>query len=196
MISYRIRIKYALVFLVLSCLSNLALSQNESNLNSNMDSQKRWFTGGNLGFQFGDQTFIDVSPLVGYKITEKLSVGLSGTYKYFKYKNFYSNPQNSTTYDYTSNIFGGSVFGRYFFFQELFGQTEFEYLNYNHDNYDASGVKFKESSSITSLFVGGGYRQYISDNAAFDLIVLWNLNETIDSPYQNPVIRIGFNMGF
>ncbi len=196
MLKHTLSSKYILILFVLLTVSTFIQAQDKFQQNRSSTIENRWFTGGNLGFQFGDQTFIDVSPLLGYKITENISAGISATYKYFKYNKFYYDPTYNKWYDYTSNVFGGSIFGRYFFMEELFGQAEYEFLHFKHDNYDASGVKFMESSDVSSLFLGGGYRQYVSDNASFDLIVLWNLNESLESPYQNPVIRIGFNLGF
>lgn len=51
----------------------------------------RIFFGGDLGLQFGNLTYIDVSPLVGYKITDKLHAGIGPTYIYYKYKDAYLN---------------------------------------------------------------------------------------------------------
>ena len=54
----------------------------------------------------------------------------------------------------------------------------------------------KDMRQFNSFLVGGGYRQQIGGNAAMNLMVLWNLNDTYDSPYTNPIIRIGFSAGF
>ena len=40
-----------------------------------------WF-GGGIGFGFGDVDYVEVSPIVGYSATEKLSVGGGITYRY------------------------------------------------------------------------------------------------------------------
>ncbi len=82
----------------------------------------RVYTGGGIGLQFGSQTFVNISPLVGYRLTEKLSVGLSATYIYYRYKN--PNP----AFTYSSNIYGGSVFSRYLIFENLFAHVEYEVL--------------------------------------------------------------------
>jgi hypothetical protein len=45
------------------------------------------------------------------------------------------------------------------------------------------------------VLLGGGYRQWIGNKAFMTLMILWNVNEQLYSPYQNPVIRIGFGAG-
>ncbi len=52
-----------------------------------------------------------------------------------------------------------------------------------------------EMQQFNSFFVGGGYLQRIGGNSGMYFLVLWNLNDTPNSPYTNPVIRIGFNIG-
>jgi hypothetical protein len=43
--------------------------------------------------------------------------------------------------------------------------------------------------------VGGGIKQEIGVNSFLTLMLLYNLNETVNSPYSNPVIRVGFAVG-
>ncbi len=146
----------------------------------------RVYTGGGIGLQFGSQTFVNISPLVGYRLTEKLSVGLSATYIYYRYKN--PNP----AFSYSSNIYGGSVFSRYLIFENLFAHVEYEVLRLEaRDNVS----RLLGTKDVTSILVGGGYRQMLGDRSSINLILLYNLNETTYSPYQNPIIRISFGIG-
>jgi hypothetical protein len=48
---------------------------------------------------------------------------------------------------------------------------------------------------FNSFFVGGGYNQRIGGNTAMYIMILWNLNDTPNSPYVNPIIRVGFSAG-
>ncbi len=151
----------------------------------------RFFFGGSLGLQFGSATYIDVSPLVGYKITEKLHAGLGVTYIYYKVKDSYYN------YSYETSIYGGRVFGRYYILDNLFAHTEFEVLNMEVPSEIGGTGNFDYvRDNITSLMVGGGYAQPIGSNAALTLMILWNLTEEQYSPYQNPIFRLGFSAGF
>jgi len=143
-----------------------------------------------LGLQFGNVTLVDISPLIGYKIYPRIGIGISPTYKYYAYKYDYG----TYSVDEKSNVFGGSIFGRVIIYQNIFGHAEYEYLFYKiKDQQYASQTISKDFQSV---LVGAGYREAISENAYMYLLVLWNLNETIDSPYNNPVIRAGFSIGF
>ncbi|MCK9616624.1 MAG: hypothetical protein M0R21_02200 [Lentimicrobiaceae bacterium] len=157
----------------------------------------RWFTGGNIGFQFGDQTFIDISPLCGYKVIENFHAGISATYKYYQYKKAFYDPYRAKWLSYTGNIIGGSVFARYFVIPEVFANLEYEMLWLSFDDFYDNGntiSKARETRYVPSLLAGGGYRQYISDKTSFDIVVLWNFLESQYSPYDNPIIRIGFSV--
>ncbi len=151
----------------------------------------RFFFGGSLGLQFGSATYIDVSPLVGYKITEKFHAGVGVTYIYYKVKDSYYN------YAYETSIYGGRVFSRYYFLENLFGHAEFEVLNMDVPREISGSGNFDYvRDNITSVMVGGGYAQPIGTNAALMLMILWNLTEEQYSPYQNPIFRVGFSAGF
>lgn len=139
------------------------------------------FFGGNLGLQFGTVTFADVSPLVGYRFNDKISAGIGATYQYYHYKDKY--------YDFETDVYGGRVFGRYNFTDYLFGHAEYEYLNLETFDFKRRRV------DVVSLMAGAGYIQRISDRAGIVAMVLYNFTESVYTPYQNPIFRVGFVVG-
>lgn len=160
----------------------------------------RIFYGGNFGLQFGDITLVDVSPMVGYRLTDKIAAGVSFSYKYYHYKNFFYNPYSYSFADMTSNIYGASIFGRYYFVENLFAQAEYEYLIYSFDNYrlNSTGGSFDkttETVDVPGFFLGGGYRQPIGGKVYFSIMILYNVMESQYSPYSNPIIRAGVSVG-
>jgi hypothetical protein len=170
--------------LLITTFSSPALAQDEPKT----PFKDRIFFGGNLGLQFGNLTYIDVSPLVGYKITDKLHAGIGATYIYYKYKDAYLK--------YETSIYGGRVFGRYYIMDNLFTHAEYEMLNLEVPETVTGGNYELVRDNISSVLVGGGYAQEIGANASLVLMLLWNLTEEQYSPYQNPIIRIGINAGF
>ena len=139
------------------------------------------FIGGNVGLQFGRETFVDVSPLVGYKFTDKISAGIGATYQYYSLKDRY--------YNFETNIYGGRVFGRYNFTEYLFGHVEYEYLNLEAFDF------YRRRVDVVSIMAGAGYIQHISDRSGIMAMVLYNFTESAYTPYTNPIFRVGFVIG-
>lgn len=154
-------------------------NQSSKNFTDNL------FFGGNFGLQFGSQTYIELAPLIGYKITERLSAGLGLKYIYYKIKDNYS------TLNYSTNSYGGGPFARFTLFEGLFLHGEYEILNLEVPDLYNNLIR----ENITSVFLGGGYRQMIGDRSSIDFLLLYNINDNRNSPYVNPVIRIGFGFG-
>jgi len=159
---------------------------------------RRVSVGGWLSFQFGNITGISVSPEVKVRTVNQLYAGVGFLYQYTLYKDWYMDPNTNQWVNVSSNILGGRVFLRYYlsgildnFLGNIFAHTEYEYMNYlwHSDNSPDQIVE------INSIFVGGGYKQPISKNAFFDFLILFNLNDTPNSPYTNPVFRFGFGIG-
>lgn len=73
--------KTQIIFLLL-IISSLAAAQNSNN--DDLGLTNRVFFGGNFGLQFGTITNIEVSPLVGYRVTRDFSIGTGITYIYLK----------------------------------------------------------------------------------------------------------------
>ena len=146
------------------------------------------YFGGNFGLQFGNQTLVNVNPIVGYRITEKLSAGVSATYIYYHFKDPYY------SIDYTSNIYGGSIFTRYFVLENIFAHVEGEVLNLEVPQYFNNSYSYVRDN-VFGFYVGGGLRQPMGERSSLNILLLYNLNEDVNSPYQNPIIRIGFGFG-
>ena len=152
--------------------------------NDELNLRERLYFGGNFGLQLGSVTMIDLSPLVGYKFTEKFSAGVGITYKYFNDSRH--NPSIST------NIYGGSIFSRYFILDNVFAHAEFENTNLE-TKFDVLNMHPNQDRFwIQSVFIGAGYIQRFNENSGAYILLLWNLNESSNSIYQNPVIRVGF----
>jgi hypothetical protein len=159
----------------------------------------RIFFGGNFGLSFGNTTSIIISPLAGYHVTPRLSAGLGIRYEYFK-----SNYPGFVPYD--THIFGGSVFSRYMIIKNvseaiglggmnsgIFLQGEYEMLSLESQYFDLANPSPDARFNLHSVLIGGGLYQPIGARSGFLLTVLWNLNESYNSIYANPIIRIGFN---
>lgn len=177
----------AVFLLFIFGLNNHAFTQK----NSKSLFQDRFFTGGGLGLQFGTVTFIDISPILGYMLTDNIAVGVGVTYNYYEDKRF--DPVFST------NIFGASAFARYYFLdsflEKIFLHAEYEILNFEAMLVNAYGFEYKDRIYVSGFLVGGGYREPIGARSFLSLTILWDVIEDINSPYINPVIRVGINIG-
>ena len=186
---------YSILLILFVCFSTAYSQETYKN-----KPDKRFFIGGNLGLQLGSITYIDVSPLVGYKFTENFAGGIGLSYQYFKNNNHSFNYAINET-----NIYGGRIFARYYFntdnfLENIFLHTEFEVLNLdaitNYSSYFTINVNPEINRvNVPAFFVGAGLRQPISGNSYITIIVLWDLIEDEYSPYVNPVIRVGADFG-
>ncbi|MCK9424329.1 MAG: hypothetical protein M0Q38_17220 [Bacteroidales bacterium] len=174
---------------------------------------RRVSVGGNLGFQFGSVTGITVSPEVRIRTVDQLYVGFRFIYQYFNYKNYFWDNDNKQYLSYESSVYGGGIYLRYYlaslfdnFLGNIFAHAEYEYLFYTRPYvntigghiYDPYGNSFMPGSQmieLNSIFVGGGYRQPVSNRVAIDLLILFNLNDSYNSPYSNPIFRLGVGVG-
>jgi len=143
---------------------------------------RRWFAGGMLGAGFSSySSYVQVSPLIGYQVTNAFQVGTRLTYIYNSYEVAPGQRVNL-------NHYGASLFARYVFWKGLFGQVEYEALNFDYIE--------QQRQWINSLFIGGGYLQNIGGRGFASFAILFNVLDNQYSPYTNPIIRIGFGVGF
>lgn len=155
------------------------------------------YVGGGFGASFGNYTYVNISPIIGYKVTPKLSVGLRLMYQYTTYD--YYDKQDLRWKKYSGNDFGVGGFARFMVKGPFYLQAEYEHLNY--DGLDYTGYS---RSSFNSFMAGGGITQPIGGKAFFFMTAMYNFSyQNFDnsnvyrSPYDSPwVIRIGITAGF
>ena len=180
--------KIALTLLVsMTCL--YGWSQNGNEISERSSLRDRLFFGGNLGAAFGDVTFVEVAPLVGYRVTDKLSAGLQVQYRYRKDKR--------TTPDLEASDYGFNLFTRYNLFAPFFLQAEYEYLSFEF--FDVRERAFSRDG-LSSVLLGGGIAQPLGNRGFFVLTALYNItydDNDLTNPYDSPlVLRAGVNLGF
>lgn len=157
---------------------------NNQSAPSEFDSFKeRIYLGGNVGAMFGSTTYINLSPIVGFQVTKKFSAGIGGTYNYLQ--------ENYAGQKYISTVYGSNVFGRYLFTENFFAQAQWDRLSV----LDYTSPILNQRAWIDNLLIGGGYRQLFTAKAGFVAMIFYNINQVPLSPYNNPVIQIGFNVG-
>ena len=215
------KIRTGLLILAIISLSSLGSYAQRS---GNKDTQERPFRerilfGGGLGFSLGSySSMVDVSPIIGYIITNDLVAGIGFTYKYYRYEDYYAlvndNGQPISFHDFKTNMYGLSFWTRYYLtkteipvIENIFLHAEIEPLMFGNkykldptgdyrDVYNNRYVNEDERVNVTGYFLGGGLRQMLGGRSYMYLELLWNFNDEIYSPYSNPRIRIGIAAGF
>lgn len=146
--------------------------------------------GGSMGAQFGNLTFVELSPLVGYKITEMFTAGVGFSYIYMK-----QNINSPTYIDFSANIYGPRFFLQHDIVFDFFAHAEFEHQWLNFKFEDPSYIPYVDE--VNALRVGGGYNYRVGDNSRFQLIALYDLINEPSIISNSPwTFRIGFTGGF
>lgn len=151
--------------------------------------------GLDFGLSVGAYTYINVSPAVGYRLTDRLTVGLGPIYIYENYKN----------YNLESSMYGAKVITSFtvlrgtdinpnFQIGNLILHMENEMINVEPLLYDQSlgQVFFGSRQWIDNFLIGGGLSQSISSKFNVSVLILWDVTNNAYSPYSNPIFKIGF----
>ena len=182
------RITVIIVFFFFVLISSVARNGEENE-------GRRFFFGGNFGLQFGSITNIEVSPIAGYRIFPWFSVAAGPKYQLYG--------ENYAGFKFNTHIYGGRTFLRIIvigdfdefiplgFHGGLFAHAEYEALSLERQYFDFTGSEGR--FWLKSVLVGGGISQPLSDRASANIMLLWNLNETPNSLYNNPILRFGIN---
>lgn len=149
--------------------------------------KEKIYFGGYVNLSFGTYTVIGVEPMIGYKITPKLSLGFKIRYDYISDKR-YEPTRNYSNY-------GGSIFARYRILKPLYLHTEYSAINYEY---------YKPISSdsnrewVPFLFVGAGYSQKMGGKAWLNVQILFDVLQSSNSPYNDwePFYSVGVGVGF
>jgi hypothetical protein len=190
--------KYLCIIAFLSLALNLSAQFDD-------DEEGKWgefFISPDLGLMIGTTTRIEVAPMLGYYLTNRLSLAAGGRFEYYNYSKRYYGPLGFET-----SIYGPRFQARYVFLENsdnilplrlgltLFLQAEHEILSLEKKYFEfpRSGEDGRYWHNFT--FIGAGVRQQVGRNSYVNLAVLWDINQQISSPYANPLFRFGLQFG-
>lgn len=182
---------YSLLLVFISSTSLAQSNKDSSNYNNDKPNFKdRLYFDGNFNIGVGTSTFINLSPRVGYKITDNFSAGVGAKYWYFSFNDGFSR--------YSGSLYGGGAFARRNLTPNLFLTGEYELLN-------LAGLtgRPKEPFWNEFLFAGGGFQQNVGVVNLYAVV----LYDVLQNPYSSfiyptipiagvPIIfRLGINVG-
>lgn len=147
--------------------------------------KSRVFFGGSGGVSVsGNISVINVSPIVGYRVTDKFHAGLGLRYIH------YSQPSRN----FSDTRYGGNLFTRYYVMPQFYLHGEYDVLRTTY--YD---TRLAPPQIITgfvpSVMIGGGYMQAVGRRSGVGISLLYIVNHNpVTSPYGNSpiVLRVGF----
>lgn len=146
--------------------------------------------GGSFGLSFGTVTNINISPMAGINLTDKLVGGIGVTYMWFR----------SRLFNVNSSYYGGRTFLMYSVLPMANIQAEYEVMNVSYRRNVQENVR----QWIGSPMVGGSYTQPLGGrftrNVHMTLLYSLNYQNQLNpftgqniSPYNSPfVFRVTF----
>jgi hypothetical protein len=148
----------------------------------------RWFYGGYIGASFGDVEYVEIAPMVGYRVHPRFTTGVGAFWRY--------RDDGRYSPSITTNDYGGSVFAQAYVTKPIFVQAEYEYTNYEYPTTDGGTNR----DSYSAFLLGVGFFKPLGGNVGFYASALYNLSydsNDLSSPYNDPwVYRLGVSVGF
>lgn len=191
--------KKAALLLLLITLSFSLVAQEEEEPSGR---KGKFFFIPEVWLSFGTRTYIDLAPMVGFHVLDRLALAIGPHYIF--------QTQNANAYyptSYQTHSYGLKGFARFSLitnaeeflpiklFSELFVHAEYEGLSlekaYYVPPYNEEGRYI-----YNGFLVGGGLSQRVGIHNSVSFTILWDINEMTVSPYSNPVFRVGFNTFF
>jgi hypothetical protein len=163
--------------------------------------------GGGFGLGIGAVTNISVSPIIGYRFTDKFTAGIGLGYQYIRAK------EGAVVYDpstaeqiykpVTATCYFPSVWARYTIWRNIFAHAEYQHNfltikdYYNDFSNNSAIVKRTSTVNEPTLWLGAGIKQPISERVSFVIIGLYDVIPDKYNLYNGPIdIRFGINAGF
>jgi len=148
--------------------------------------------GGSLGAAFGNTTFIDISPMVGYQFTPRFQAGLGLIYNYFSIRDRWTGDR------FSMHVFGVNPYVQFAVVQtsnfHLFLRAEYALVNYDANFWWRDLERNREWQHYP--LIGGGVLLPVGRSGGISLQVMWDLLENNPTIFgRNPIIRAGVMFG-
>jgi hypothetical protein len=153
-------------------------SSKKENVQPKTPFRDRLVFGGNFGGAFGTTTFFQVNPMIGYRTTDWWVNGIGLNYFYFSQGGI------------AQSNYGASLWSRAYIAKTFIAHTEFEMLR--REAADSFGNSF--SVNVPVWLVGAGYNS--GGRFGLSAMIMYDLIQDPNSPYSNPIFRVGGLFGF
>lgn len=192
--------KKLLGLLIVAVFSTTALNaQQEENSEPKKGFQKeKLFLGGNFGLAFGNYTFINISPQIGYRFNHFLAAGfgINGQYVSFKERDYYTgDPYRKVS----QTVFGLNTFGRVYPIRNIMLQVQPEanYIFGKQIFYGPPKEEYKLDAMIVPSLLAGGGLALPSGRGEMLITIFYDVLQNANSPYgKRPIYNFGYNIGF
>lgn len=140
---------------------------------------------------------VSAAPAVGFRLTNKFAVGPGISYAYSSFSLSGNNNSNAALNrkgdkSINSSSLGLKAFAQYIVYKEFFVHAEYEVTNAELIDYDQNNGYFKYRRTVSTPLAGIGYRSYLGQHAAADIVALYNFDNTVYSLYPGLVVRFSF----
>ena len=153
-------------------------SAKKENTQPEIPFRDRLVFGGNFGGAFGATTFFQVNPMIGYRTKEWWVNGVGLNYFYVSQGGI------------SQSNYGASLWSRAYIVKTIIAHTEFEMIRREaSDRYGNMA-----SVNVPVWLVGAGYSS--GGRIGFSAMVMYDLIQDPNSPYSNPIFRVGGLFGF
>ncbi|MCS6981821.1 MAG: hypothetical protein N2110_07630 [Flavobacteriales bacterium] len=140
----------------------------------------RTFVGGNLGLQLGVYTYINLSPVVGYRVSDHFQSGVGLTYIFRSYGAAFAGVPIS------DHTVGWKYFAQTFVVRGFFIHKEFESLNYPDYDWLLPGNRPSRNWG-NALWLGPGFQQNFGLRSFSQVMLLYNVIwDRFNTPYTIP----------
>ncbi len=154
------------------------LEKKEKKTLSIFDNEKIVY-GLNFDLRFWSGEFLfNFSPKTGYLVTPELLMGVGVEYQY--YQGYF-----------TTIIYGASAFARYKVYKEFYAHAEVNAISLESQWYGA-GLYTDNRFIYSGNYLGIAYKTPEEGKGGVVLSVLWDFTYNENSPYMNPLVRIGY----
>lgn len=151
--------------------------------------------GGNLGVSFGDFTFVNISPQVGYRFSPIFTAGAGINYIHNSFKTRYSNnTEIRENYSYAGLNLFGRIFPNNFLFAMAQPEINYSWGKIKFENSNQPDIK-QEGKWIPTFLVGAGVTMGgRGGRGGIMLSIQYDLVQDPRSPYgTNPFVGMGFS---
>jgi hypothetical protein len=158
--------------------------------------REKMFLGGNFGLTFGNYTFVNISPQLGYHFTNFFAAGMGVNAQYVSFKSW---DYAGSRFKQKQTVLGLNVFGRVYPIRNILlqAQPEVNYIFGKQIFYGPPKQEYKlDAAIVPSLLVGGGLA-LPSGRGELLITIFYDVLQNENSPYgPRPVFNFGYNVGF